>query len=212
MTRRVLVLAEGQTELVFVRDALQPHLRRFQVEIVATSLGGVSNWSQLQREIRMLCRDSNAVVTTLLDLYGLPSDTPGVSRAIVDPRARVQHIEHSINETIDSQNLRAHLQLHEFEAFLFVDVEVTASAAGLSARAVRSAIATALKTAAEPELVNDSPNTAPSKRIAGAWPDFSKTVDSGRIAATLGLERLRVACPHFGEWLTWLESLGTSPR
>jgi hypothetical protein len=198
--------------LVFVRDVLHPHLRRFQVEIVATSLGGVSKWSQLQRQIRLLCRDSNAVVTTLLDLYGLPSDTPGVSQAIVDPRARVQHIEHSINEAIDSQNLRAHMQLHEFEAFLFVDVEVTASAAGRSAPAVRSAIATALRTAAEPELVNDSPNTAPSKRMKGAWPDFSKTVDGTRIVETLGLERLRSGCPHFGQWLTWLESLGTSPR
>ena len=57
------------------------------------------------------------------------------------------------------------------------------------------------------ELVNERPTTAPSKRIQRAWPGYLKSIDGPAILAESGLDRLRYSCPHFGEWLTWLESL-----
>lgn len=34
-----------------------------------------------------------------------------------------------------------------------------------------------------------------------------KDFDGPLVTLTLGLDRLREHCPHFGEWITWLENL-----
>ncbi len=39
------------------------------------------------------------------------------------------------------------------------------------------------------------------------WPGYVKTLDGPAIAAEAGLEVLQMACPHFGEWVSWLLSL-----
>jgi hypothetical protein len=58
-----------------------------------------------------------------------------------------------------------------------------------------------------PEDINDSPVSAPSKRILQLMPDYQKTFHGPLIAAEIGLVALRGACPHFNEWLTKLEML-----
>jgi Domain of unknown function (DUF4276) len=221
MTASVLILVEGQTEEAFVRSILGPHLTQFGCHTVPVLLetsrnptggkrgGGVSNWPHIRRDLQKLCRNPSATISTMLDLYGLPADTPGHDRVFADPRDLVRMIERSVDAALESNNLRTYIQLHEFEAFLFVDPTVTASAAGRSSAAVAKTVADAIRIAGEPELVNDGPQTAPSRRIMASWQGFSKPVDGLKIVSQLGLNRLRLACPHFGEWLTWLESLGT---
>jgi hypothetical protein len=55
------------------------------------------------------------------------------------------------------------------------------------------------------------PNTAPSKRLIATWPGYVKTIDGPAIAREAGLALIRTACPHFGTWLGWLESLANQP-
>ena len=84
---RVNILVEGQTEESFVRTLLAPHLANFQVwlkpRIIQTSKGhkgGVTSYGKLKRQVQQWCQqDPNARVTTLFDVYGLPSDFPGVT-------------------------------------------------------------------------------------------------------------------------------------
>ncbi len=65
-----------------------------------------------------------------------------------------------------------------------------------------AAVLTAQVTAAGgPELVNDSPQTAPSKRILDAYPAYRKTQDGPLAISGLGLDALRAACPHLDAWL-----------
>ena len=59
-----------------------------------------------------------------------------------------------------------------------------------------------------PEDVNDSKETAPSKRIKKAIPRYNKRVAGSLIAMDIGLCVIREQCPRFGRWLTRLESLG----
>ncbi|MGH8907498.1 MAG: DUF4276 family protein [Egibacteraceae bacterium] len=59
----------------------------------------------------------------------------------------------------------------------------------------------------EPELVDDGPKSAPSKRIIDAWPQYAKTTDGPVLAAQIGIARLRDRCPHFDAWVSRLESL-----
>lgn len=61
-----------------------------------------------------------------------------------------------------------------------------------------------------PELINDGPTTAPSKRIIAEIPEyaFQKSTAGPLIAARIGLDVMRARCPNFGEWLGRLEALG----
>ena len=58
-----------------------------------------------------------------------------------------------------------------------------------------------------PEDINDSPQTAPSKRILAAMPGYQKTVHGPLIACEIGLDPVRAACPHFDRWLKRIEGL-----
>jgi len=73
--------------------------------------------------------------------------------------------------------------------------------------AIEAKLQAALTDCGEPELVNDGPTTAPSKRIIGCWPQYAKTTDGPSLAAEIGIDRLRVACPHFDGWIGRLEML-----
>lgn len=59
-----------------------------------------------------------------------------------------------------------------------------------------------------PEDINDNPATAPSRRIAGAIPSYRKRLHGPQLAKKTGLEKIRVECPRFDEWVTRLETLG----
>ena len=62
------------------------------------------------------------------------------------------------------------------------------------------------------EKINDSPTTAPSKRIHGLFPEYKKgrslSAHAYRITQRIGVARIRGKCPHFNEWFTKLEHLG----
>lgn len=52
-----------------------------------------------------------------------------------------------------------------------------------------------------PELVNDGPATAPSKRLLAHHPAYNKLLDGPLALADLGLPALRERCPHLDAWL-----------
>ncbi|MEZ4399119.1 MAG: DUF4276 family protein [Kofleriaceae bacterium] len=90
---RLVVVVEGQTEEAFVNEVLGPHLAARQVftspMIVATrrdprtgakSKGGGRRWAKWRNDIDKVLRTEaspQSRVTTLFDLYALPSDFPG---------------------------------------------------------------------------------------------------------------------------------------
>jgi len=61
-----------------------------------------------------------------------------------------------------------------------------------------------------PELINDGPDTAPSKRILKEIPEYDKVGAGVLVAEKIGLEILRKKCNHFAEWLACLEQLGSA--
>jgi hypothetical protein len=218
--RVVLVLVEGQTEEAFVARVIRPHLSGVGVHIVPKLVvtrrvpagpdhkGGVTSWAQVERDIRLLLGDSSAVaVTTHIDYYGLPPDVPGMStRPPGSPLARVRHVEAAIASQVAHHRFRAYLAVHEFEALLYSDPESCGTYLG--APSLTTAMSAAVAASGAPELVNDDPASAPSKRIQSACPGYSKTLDGPALAERVGLAKIRAACPHFDGWLDWLESLG----
>ena len=55
--------------------------------------------------------------------------------------------------------------------------------------------------------IDDSRTTAPSKRIEALVPGYQKPVMGTLAAQEIGLQTMREACPHFGQWIARLERL-----
>jgi hypothetical protein len=218
--KRALVLVEGQTEEQFIKHLLGPHLETFDVAVIPTILvtkqvksgpqfkGGVRRFSQIERDVRKLLRDSNAArVTTMFDLYGLPQDVPGAA-SVADRkgRERSRYLERALEEHFNSPRLRAFLMVHEFECIAFVDPAITARVLQSPLESIhlqeeRDEFDTA-------EDVNDGANTHPSQRILDRFTQYRKPLHGPVIARSVGLERIRESCPHLSEWISDLEQLG----
>ena len=154
-------------------------------------------------------QDSDALVTTLIDYYGLPIDTPGMStRPVGTPRERIQHVEGALKEDLGyRENFLPFLLLHEFEALLFADHEITAAV--IPAREKAPELFN-ISEGKEPEEINEMPEKAPSKRLLQVFPSFRKTLHGPTAAKRIGLSKIREKCPHFDGWLSELENFAAS--
>jgi hypothetical protein len=67
---------------------------------------------------------------------------------------------------------------------------------------------------ATPELIDDGPHSAPSKRVIAQFPDYedAKPAVGSQVAELIGLDVIRRKCPHFDAWLARLEKLQTLAR
>lgn len=218
---RLNILVEGQTEEDFVWRLLQPHLSHLQVTpfVVTTNekpggRGGNTNrtFAYADRDLRRLltrCAAGEVYLTTMLDLYALAPDSPGVATAPTgDPYQCVAHIEAAFESHYGSPHLFfPYLSLHEFEALVLTDIDRFATALPGAAAAEGIALLKADVGATPPEEVNQNPATAPSKRIERLVPGYRKRASGILIAEEIGLTQIRARCLHFDAWLTRLEAL-----
>jgi hypothetical protein len=148
--------------------------------------------------------------TTMFDLYALPSSFPGFEFTLSDPYKKARRIEVAMSTHFNDRRLVPYLQIHEFEALLFVDLDVLppmfVEDDYLSAVEALRASVHGFET---PELINDRRETSPSHRLNRFLPGYErrKTEVGPDAAKAIGLDRLRERCPHFGEWITMLETL-----
>ncbi|MBB6170061.1 hypothetical protein HNR23_000121 [Nocardiopsis mwathae] len=210
--RRLHILCEGQTEETVVRETIAPYLEARGVYATHSILttrraaggsafkGGVSKWSKIQVEIRLLLKDSSlGLVTTFIDYYGAPPDTPGMAdRPSATPHDQVVHVERAMAEAIGDSRFLPHLLLHETETWVLACPE----ALGIVTGDQRIAAAVSALTAEEggAELVNDGPNTAPSKRLQALYPKYRKTADGPDAIYLTGIDAIRERCSHADQW------------
>ncbi len=221
---RLLIHVEGQTEESFVNEVLSEHLIRSGfISVGARRLGnprrqrgGIRSWQSAKWDVvRHLKSDRAALNATMVDYYGLPQDWPGRTDAPTktSTREKAQHveaamladIEGAIGPQLDTRRFVPLVMMHEFEALLFSDPDRFAQEiqrADLSDRfrAIREEFQT-------PEDINDSPETAPSKRIENLFPRYEKPLFGVLAAIGIGLPAIRRECPHFNDWLNRLEAL-----
>ena len=209
-----------------IAPALQP-LNIFSfVQIVQTSRkhgvksrGGLVSYEKLRNDILLRMRNDRnpeAWFTTMIDLYGLPPDVPGHAQCkhFPSPLDRVQCIEEHLSSDIvahlgsESNACRfiPYVQLHEFEALLFSDIEKLTTSFPDSGTAIGDLMAIQ-KTFEGPEDIDGGADTHPSKRLHNAIRGYDKRVHGIQAAGQIGLKRIRDACPHFNNWVTRLETL-----
>lgn len=226
---RLLIHVEGQTEESFVNEILRDHLvargyHSVDARIVGNARlrqrrGGIRSWPSVKKDIvRHLKSDPGCVATTMVDFYALPQDGTNawLGRATAtqaDTRARSSHIQKAIQKDLESEmggefnaaRFVPYVVMHEFEGLLFSDCDSFSRAIGrpdLAARfgAIREQFVM-------PEDINDSSETAPSKRVEGLFPGYQKPLLGALAILEIGLSRICDECPNFKEWLTRLESL-----
>jgi len=182
--------------------------------------GGIRAWPSVRKDIvNHLREDQGCVATTMVDYYALPQKAPGgwpgraQSCGLSSVARKAQCVQNAVRDDLvagmgdafDRERFVPFVVMHEFEGLLFSDCAAFARGIGradLEARLqeVRDAFAT-------PEEINDSPDTAPSKRVGDLVPGYEKPLLGVLAVLEIGLSHIRKECPHFDDWVKQLESL-----
>jgi hypothetical protein len=153
----------------------------------------------------------------MVDYYGLPqhgeSAWPGRAAASsAAPRRKPKIVEAALMRDIadamgggfDRNRFVAFVVMHEFEGLLFSDCG--AFARGMGNLQLQGSLQDIRDQFDTPEDINDSPITAPSKRLKELMPRYEKPLFGNLAALEVGLDAIRAACPHFDSWLSQIEA------
>jgi hypothetical protein len=213
--RTVCVVCEGPTEAEFVRACLAPHLLEHNLLVHASILQARSGGHRggrvtVERLGKHLAREYyNADrITTLVDYYGF-QDRGGRSRTDLESSI-LQEVQKWAHDRFDSRFVLPYVQMYEFEALLFADIDGFQLVLDGWSPVTREQLKRVRDAFANPEEIDDSPQTAPSKRILTIFDngEYSKTEHGPLIAETIGLSIIREQCPGFAAWLSHLERWG----
>ncbi|MDR7103522.1 DUF4276 family protein [Croceicoccus sp. BE223] len=217
---RLLVHVEGQTEETFVNVVLAPHLYNLGYKSVGARLlgnarnrsrrGGIKSWDVVYSDVsRHLKEDTECFATTMVDYYALPNTWPG-RNSVGNPSEKSVSIRTALSADFETRSnivgrFLPFVMMHEFEALLFSDCSTFAHSLGFASKApqlqeIRSQFET-------PEHINDSPETAPSKRVQAIINNYDKVLFGNIAASEIGLQTICEQCPSFGAWIYSLELL-----
>ena len=223
---RLYLFAEGRTEQTFADTVLKPHLAEYGVFmhgpiLIAhahkkhrTHRGGGRNFRAMQNDIVRLLKQEpkkDVFFTSMIDLYALHKGFPGAGEAERyrnDPYRRVEALEESWAKETNDPRFIPHIQLHEYEAYLFSKISILSRYYEGQERTIKK-LAEVADGLDSPELIDDGPGTAPSKRIIGHLPRYEsdKSTVGVQAAEQIGLPTIRRRCPHFDRWIDRLQRL-----
>jgi hypothetical protein len=219
----IVALVEGKTEEIFVSKLLAPHLSALSVYMKPIVIskpgekGGDVRFGRVRNDIGLhLKQRTETYLTLFIDYYGLKGDWPGLGEA--KKRSHAADKAEAVNRATKDAVCRLfperraerrfipYVAMHEFEALLFSAPKILASR--LQVKPAR--IADIVAECGSPEEIDDSPETAPSKRLIQLSNGFRKTTTGIAVAEEIGLPGIRAQCPLFDEWLTAIERLPAS--
>ena len=216
--KRLVIVCEGPTEQEFVKSILQPYLLQKQVYIqtplIKKSGGGIIPWEGLRSQINTHLKDSNSIVTTLIDYYGIPYrfEYPGWMHSIqiTDKSERIDFLEQEMSQEIDEKSRHRFIpyyQLHEFEGLLFNNIAAFDATFEQHELLDRDELENIIKSFPNPELINDNSETAPSKRLEKLIEGYNKVIYGSILAENIGMHNLRLKSPRFNKWIEKLEGI-----
>lgn len=219
----VSIIVEGATESNFIKKILAPYMADKGIYLTPVQAhksgqsGGDIKFQRIAKDISVALKQrSDIYVTIFIDFYGI-AEWPDKA-SITAQSTHTQKHEAFINTTSDKINeyleketrlnnsinrFIPNVCMHEFEALLFSEPSVLASNIGCSEQTILDI----LRECSEPENINNSPNTAPQKRILSLNSSYKKVITGNKIATEIGIEKMREKCPLFHQWLNRLESL-----
>ena len=134
-----------------------------------------------------------------------PLARSGHQKASVVEEALRDDLAREMGTGFDIARFLPFVVVHEFEALLFSDC--AAFARGIGRPELERRFSQIRESFATPEDIDDSPVTAPSKRVEGLVPGYEKPLLGALAILEIGLDPIRAECPHFDGWLNQLETL-----
>ncbi|MBR4898741.1 MAG: DUF4276 family protein [Prevotella sp.] len=216
--KRLVFIVEGETEEAFVNTILRPYFQGcglynpVQCFKIKHTQGGMHKYSYVRNDVLNTIYEHDVIVTTMFDLYALPHSFPGYeeSQTINDHLKRVEFLEAKMKEDLElSQNRQfnnyiPYIQLHEFEALVFSSpngFEALFEDKEMNFKGIREVI----DTFPNPEDINDSPETAPSKRMQKLIQGYNKVTYGVSLIEYTGIGIILKKCPHFKDWIEKLK-------
>ncbi len=224
------IIVEGQSEEKFIKEILSPYFWDKNIylypERVITGKdrygnackGGGNSYhlykNHIQKRIKQYKNQKDYYFTTMIDLYALPSDFPKLNEAksyYNDKYKYVSFLEDAFYEDIGYGNFLPYIQLHEFETLMFCDIRaVVDELFDLEDEKLYEIIQKDIETYDNIELINDSIDSAPSKRLDrytdGAYCKRKTTAGIG-IIKRIDIGIMRSKCKHFNEWIEKIQVL-----
>lgn len=216
--KRVIIICEGETEKEFCNTILSPYFSEkkiyLQSPIIKKSMGGIVKWKDLKKQIENhLIIDSDAIVTTLIDYYGLYSkyQFPLWELAEKEPNKniRMDILEKGMSESLSDKikyRFLPYIQLHEFEGLLFNDEKYFHEQIPQKELIGVKELSDIFKTYENPEMINNTKETSPSNRLNRIILGYNKIVYGNILAEAIGLENIRTKSPRFSNWIKNIEN------
>ncbi len=210
--KRLFIVVEGQTEEAFIKELVSPYFMQNEIYdirpvLIQTSKGhkgGFVNYEHLKNDLFRLLKSQgqDVIVTTFVDFFRCPklpnqNDIDKLSSNI----QKVEAMEKSIYDDINDRRFIPYIQLHEFEALLF------SSSNGFEMYfedQIAKEIQGIIDSFDNPEDINSSPETAPSKRLIRIIPYYDKVIYGNIVALEIGLPTILSKCPRFRRWINSL--------
>lgn len=194
---RIGISVEGSTEVRFIQMLLQPYLEKKNIFITPVSMRGNISLDRVKFEVNRLMYSFD-YVSTFYDFYGFKGVKEEDTKEILENR-----ILQSVSKTMQ-EKLIPYIQMYEFEGLLFSSPQDMAYI--LQKDDIKNWAENILKKFnGNPELINNSSQTAPSKRLMVT--PYRKVTHGPDIALKIGLNGIRKKCSGFDIWLKKLEYL-----
>ena len=218
---RIIIIGEGQTEQEFCNDVLQPHFNSKNIYLQNATIkktgGGIVGWEALKHQIENhLKQDREVIVTLLIDYYGIKPNHnyPNWDEALAvinnNKYEAIGLIENGMLNDVDStlrNRFIPYIQLHEFEGLLFSKPDVFLNNFEPAEFKDLPYLNLTVGEYDNPEMINDGPQTAPSKRLKRILTGYDKIVYGSLLAQEIGLETIREKCLGFSNWIGKLENI-----
>lgn len=155
-------------------------------------------------------------MNNFFDFYGLPTQFPGKDEAVGQSafKEKAEAVQGAMSEALEKQfgseamrRFIPFIQMYEFEALLFS--EPAAFAKGIGKQLLENDFERIVSEFPTPEHINDSPQTAPSKRVEQLVLGYEKPIMGNLAAMEVGLTVMREKCHLFNNWLERLENLAS---
>jgi len=217
--KRIIIICEGLTEKEFCEKVLAPYLWQHEIDIqtplIKISGGGIVKWDYLRRQVETHLKESSSVfVSTLIDYYGLyqkynfPRWEEG--NKIYDKDNRMLFLEEAMKKDV-SQSLQhrfiPYLQLHEFEALLFINLQIFYEQVPKSDLVGIEELEKTFTQYSNPEMINNSQSTSPGHRLERIIKGYKKPLYGHYFTEAIGIQRIREKCPRFNYWIETLISI-----
>ena len=216
--KQLYIIVEGQTELEFVNRLLIPfwvsrglhtHIQGVPIDMKGGG-HGFNNIEHFKKTIRpLLMNEDEPIITTMIDYYGINSEKKlpnyALCNKINDVEQRICCMEDGLTEAVNSiksyRFFLPNILRHEMETLFFANPEVGFD---LEKDAIKKAVMAICQKFPNIEDINDTPQGAPSKRLAAIYEangkKYKKRVDGVDIAELTGMSVILEKCPRFKAW------------